>query len=70
MSIMTEILLMCDGGKAGLSCPEDSPFNIDGAKDAKVVSPAILRQSAAGDGWVKVGQKDYCAACAAQLKPK
>lgn len=70
MSILTEILLICDGGNAGLSCPEDSPFNVDGAKDAKVVSPASLRKDAASDGWVKIGHKDYCAACAAQIEHK
>lgn len=70
MAILTEILLVCDGGNTGLDCPEDSPFNIDGAKDAKVVNAARLRNGAAKEGWIKIGRKDYCAACAAQIERK
>jgi len=70
MAILTKILLVCDGGNSGCACPEDSPFNIDGANDAKVVSATSLRNRAAKEGWIKVGHKDYCAACAAQIERK
>ncbi len=65
MSILTEILLLCDGG---LECPEGSPFNQDGAKDAKVVSATDIRSSASAEGWVKVGHRDFCGACTARLR--
>ncbi|WP_219118475.1 hypothetical protein [Janthinobacterium sp. UMAB-56] len=70
MAILTEILLMCDGGKRGFDCPEDAPFNQDGAKDTASVSPSTLRKNAASEGWVKVGHMDYCPACAAQIVNK
>lgn len=64
MSILTEVLLLCDGGAA---CPVAQPFNQDGAKDAKLVSASDLRRNASSEGWVRVGHKDYCPTCAARL---
>jgi hypothetical protein len=64
MSILTEVLLLCDGGA---ECPLDQPFNQDGAKDAKTVSASCLRRTASSKGWTRIGHKDYCLACAARL---
>jgi hypothetical protein len=64
MSILTEILLLCDGGK---NCPDSHPFNQDGAKDSKLVSTSSVRAIASADGWVKVGHRDFCPACAIRL---
>ncbi|MDM8356571.1 hypothetical protein [Pandoraea communis] len=64
MSILTEILLFCDGG---VECPELGPFNQDDAKDANLVSASKIRTNALTAGWVKVGRKDFCQACASRL---
>ena len=66
MSILTEILLLCDSD-GGADCTFEQPFNQDGAKDAKLVTPGLLRINARQAGWVKVGRKDYCESCAKRL---
>jgi hypothetical protein len=64
MSIVTEIMLFCDGGTA---CKLDSAYSQDAIRDGKVVTPASLRANACHEGWVRVGRKDYCGSCAERL---
>lgn len=54
MSILTEILLFCDGGA---ECPDATPFNQDGARDARFVSASGIRANAFPQGWVKTARR-------------
>ena len=67
MSILTEILLLCDGD---IECPTREPLNQDGAKDANLVSASGLRGDALLQGWARIERKDYCPVCAARRGAK
>lgn len=64
MAILTEILLLCDGGQ---ECQEQQPYNQDGQKDAKIVSSRSAPTHVEKAGCVLVAKTIACGALFASI---
>ena len=61
MSIVIERILICDGK----NCQYDGSY---AGGDQRNKSSTMLRQNSKEDGWINVGNKDYCPLCTAKRK--
>lgn len=67
MTVHVERLLYCDGIGNEPCALFDGPANVDSIKQ---IPAAVLRAEFHKDGWITVGNRDYCPKCAAARKGK